>query len=226
VRVMTIGDCHCPAMKRGYLEFLKATADYWQPDHIVMIGDLVDWCCISYHDKDIGLPNAHREVAKARKQVAGIYAEFPDADWLLGNHDVLPNRRAADVGLPADLLRCHAEYWGVDGWRVHARYEYIKIDGVLYGHGERGAQGRMAAIGQATANFRSTVIGHLHANAGVEFAANEEFRVFGMSVGCGVDYKALAMSYGRRYTRKPIWGCGIVEDGVYPYFIPWDKRSR
>ena len=42
--VLIIGDTHAPCMRKGYIGFLKRTADEWQPDRIVHIGDLVDNC--------------------------------------------------------------------------------------------------------------------------------------------------------------------------------------
>ena len=50
---------------------------------------------------------------------------------------------------------------------------------------------------QAKDNFRSTVIGHFHSQAGAKWWANPEFRVFGMSVGCGIDVSRLQFEYGR-----------------------------
>lgn len=223
--VLIIGDTHCPCMRNGYVDFLKRTSDKYSPDRIVHIGDLVDWHNISYHETEAGARGVEKEVGKARKQVQELHATFPEATWLIGNHDALPERRAQTHGLPVDLLKKPDEYWQV-GWKVVNRMEHIKIDGVLYSHGETGPQGINAAINQAKNNFRSTVIGHLHGNAGVSWHCNPEFRVFGLAVGCGVDNSKLAMRYGRKFARKPVLGCGIVVDGKFPHFEPWILKSR
>jgi hypothetical protein len=47
-----------------------------------------------------------------------------------------------------------------------------------------------------------------------------------MSVGCGVNVKHPAMRYARNHVRRPILGCGIVEDGIYPTFIPMNLSTR
>lgn len=223
--VLVIGDTHAPCMRKGYVDFLKRVADAWGPDRIVHIGDLVDWHAISYHEKQAGTPTAEQEARLSRRQVQQIAEAFPKADWLIGNHDALPERRAQTHGLPVDLLKSNNEYWQI-GWKVHDRFSQLRIDGVIYSHGESGAQGLHAAYNQAKENFRSTVIGHLHGNAGVRWAANREFRVFGMSVGCGVDHKKLQMAYGRKFARKPFLGCGVVVDGRNAYFEPWLLKTR
>jgi hypothetical protein len=60
----------------------------------------------------------------------------------------------------------------------------------------------------------------------VRWWANPEFRVFGMSVGCGIDINRLQFEYGRKITAKPILGCGVVLNGRQAYFEPWLLRSR
>lgn len=212
-------------MKRGYVRFLQGIADEYQPDRIVCIGDLVDWHSISYHESHPALSSPVQEVRKARRQVKSLTDIFPKAEWLIGNHDDLVRRKARTCGLPDDVLVDPASYWGID-WKVHPRFSRFTIDGVEYSHGENGPQGQYAAINQAKARFRSVVIGHLHANAGVSYYCNGEFRVFGMSVGCGVDVDKMEMEYGKKFTRKPILGCGVVIDGKRAFFEPWLLKSR
>lgn len=224
-RVLTIGDTHCPGMRKGYVDFLLETAEAWEVDRVVHIGDLVDWAAISYHEKIPGLRGARAEFQAALKQVATIRDAFPEVDWLIGNHDCLTQRQAATAGLPGEVLRDYADLWEVE-WTVHDRYSKLLIDGVVYSHGEVGKGGQEAAIRQAKDDFRSTVIGHWHSAAGVRWWANHEYRVFGMSVGCGIDASQLQFQYGRKLPAKPILGCGIVIDGKAAYFEPWLLKSR
>ncbi|MEW4530616.1 metallophosphoesterase [Maioricimonas sp. JC845] len=224
-RVLIIGDTHCPGMRRGYVEFLQRIADRYAVNRVVHIGDLVDWASISFHERHPSLSNAAAEYRKARRQVAALARAFPDADWLIGNHDALTERQAIAAGLPPDLLRDYTDMWNV-GWSVHPRFSKVVIDGVLYAHGDSGRGGQDAAYRQARDNFRSTVIGHFHAQAGVKWWANPEFRVFGMSVGCGIDAARMQFEYGRKLPAKPILGCGVVIDGRRAFFEPWLLRSR
>lgn len=224
-RVLIIGDTHCPGMRRGYVEFLKRIADSYAVNRIVHIGDLADWSSISYHEKSPGLSNATAEYKKALKQVASLSRAFRKVDWLIGNHDALTERQAVTAGLPPQLLRDYRDMWEVD-WTVHPRFSKLVIDGVIYAHGDSGRGGQDAAFKQAKDNFRSTVIGHFHPQAGVKWWANPEFRVFGMSAGCGIDAGRLQFEYGRKLAARPILGCGVVIDGRKAYFEPWLLRSR
>ena len=174
-RVLVIGDCHCPGMRTGYVDFLKRVADSYSVTRVVHIGDLVDWASISYHEKSPSLRNASLEYSKARRQVATLTKAFPKADWLIGNHDALTERQAITAGLPPELLRDYADMWNV-GWSIHPRFSKLIIDGVIYSHGDSGRANQDAAYQQAKDNFRSTVIGHFHSQAGVRWWANPEFR--------------------------------------------------
>lgn len=219
-RVLIIGDTHCPGMKRGYVDFLERVADTHDVNRVVHIGDLVDWASISFHEKNPTLSNATREFKEAKRQVASLVKAFPKAEWLIGNHDALTERQANAAGLPSEVLRDFADLWDVP-WKVHPRFTKLGIDGVLYSHGDSGAAGQHAAFNQAKDNFRSTVIGHFHSQAGVKWWANPEFRIFGMSVACGIDQKKLQFYYGRKFSAKPILGCGVVIDGKRAIFEPW-----
>jgi len=216
-----IGDTHCPVMLDGYVDFLKQTFRDWKVTRVVHIGDLVDWAALSFHGTDPDLPSVRHEFDLANKQIKQLVKAFPKVDLLLGNHDVLPYRRAVAMGLGSNMLRSFNDYWGLPKtWKVHPRYHNLRIDGVIYRHGDQGPQSINAARNQALANFRSTVIGHLHQCGSVSWAVNQDSRVFGMSVGCGVDHHTLAMAYGRAYRFKPFIGCGIVVDGTVPYVEP------
>ncbi len=223
--VLTIPDTHCPGMRAGFVDFLKKIADRYSPTRIVHIGDLVDWGSISYHEKSPALHNASREFALAYKQVSQLAKAFPKADWMIGNHDSLTERQATTVGLPLEVLKNYNDLWGVK-WKVHPRFSKLMIDGVLYSHGDSGRGGQDAAMAQAKDQFRSTVIGHFHAAGGVKWWANKEFRVFGLSAGCGIDVDRMQFDYGRRFSAKPVLGCGVVIDGKRAFFEPWLLKSR
>ena len=223
--VLVIGDTHCPGMRRGYVGFLQGVADRYGVDRVVHIGDLVDWASICYHEKNPAIKDASGEYKRAKRQVAEIHRAFPSADWMIGNHDALTERQCVTAGIPPDLLRSYQDIWDV-GWTVHQRYAKLTIDGVTYSHGDSGAGGQDAAFRQARDGFRSTVIGHYHGQAGVKWWANPEFRIFGMSVGCGIDHRALQFEYGRKFSRKPVLGCGVVISGQRAFFEPWLLRSR
>lgn len=207
-------------MHPGYVTFLRTVYKNHNCNRVVHIGDLVDWASISYHPKAPSLKNSSEEFKKARKQVKEIHKAFPKATWLIGNHDALTERHANDVGLPMEVFKDYVEMWNVPGWRVVPRYGHVRIDGVIYQHGDRGRGGKMAAVLNMEAEYCSLVQGHLHAQSGVWYRANQRTLTFGMQVGCGIDHKAAAMQYGMKFNQKPIVGCGVVYEGRSAAFIP------
>lgn len=219
-RVLVVGDCHCPGMLDKYPAFLQSVYKNYRCNKVVFIGDVVDNHAISYHEKHPGLSSAAEEYKKAKKQVAELYKRFPVADWLVGNHDSLTERQAVTAGLLPEWIRDYKDLWKVPKWRVHARFSQLEIDGVLYEHGDAGSQGQFAAVKTSRSRFQSVVSGHCHAEAGVWWTCNSNSRIFGMNVGCGVDWKLLQFEYGYKFPRKPVIGCGIVLDGKQPIFVP------
>ncbi|MCP4776506.1 MAG: metallophosphoesterase [Planctomycetaceae bacterium] len=225
-RVLVIGDTHCPVMHRRYVTFLQEIAELWKIDEVVHIGDLVDWASISYHPKAPSLRNSQQEYVKAKKQVTQLYEAFPEATWIIGNHDALTERQLFDIGLPIEVLKDYREMWGVLNWEIIPRFGHHLIDDVLYMHGDKGRYGKFPAIMNAEAEFQSVVQGHAHSSAGVMYGANSNLRYFGMQVGCGVDYRSAAMSYGHKYAKKPILGCGVVIDGTTALFEPMNLGNK
>lgn len=218
-RTLVIGDMHAPVCRKDYIPFLKKTASKYNTNRTIMIGDLVDWHSISFHDKEYSMRDPEKEYADALKQVQRLYKVFPEVTWLIGNHDALTQRQANLVGLPISSLQSYAELWKVTGWEVIPRFGSIIENDVLYQHGDRGKGGLFPALANAKEEHISVVQGHYHMAAGVQFTANNRHRLFGMQVGCGIDVKSAAMNYGIKFNRKPIIGCGVVIGGV-PYFEP------
>ena len=219
-RVLVIADTHCPAMHHGYIDFLISIFHKHKCTRVVHIGDLVDWNAISFHEKDPSMPSAADEFVSAAKQVRAIHKAFPEVDYLVGNHSALPERKAQSVGLPPEVILNFKTLWGLDGWTIHPRFTDLVIDNVIYRHGDKEKGGQMSALKNAQAQFKSLVMGHLHAQAGINYHANQDDIVFGMNVGCGVDHHHPAMNYGRVYAAKPILGCGVVYSPKLAFFEP------
>ena len=219
MRVLAIGDCHCPGMRDDYVDFCLALKDSWDCNRVVFVGDVVDNAAISYHEKNPSLHSAEEESHRAKKQVQRLHEAFPDADWLIGNHDALTERQARTAGLPSMALKDYNSMWEVT-WRVHPRFSKLEIDGVIYAHGDAGKGGMYAAVKNSRDNFQSWVSGHCHSEAGVWWTVNQSSRVFGMNVGCGIDHELMQFEYGRKFNRKPILGAGIVLEGQLAFFEP------
>jgi hypothetical protein len=217
--VLAASCTHLPCMYKGYDRFLKKTADKWGVNKFIHLGDLFSWDSISFHEKNPSLYTSTDEFYLAQKQLKLIQGVSKKWEWFIGNHDCLPQRQAEKAGLSSHFLKSYQQLWEVD-WVVHSRFAKIEHDGVIYSHGEAGKGGQQAALKQARDNWQSTVIGHYHAQACVDWGANEHHLFFGASAGCGLDRKKLAMDYGMKFPAKPILGCVIVVNGKQAYFEP------
>lgn len=217
---LVIGDTHLPFEKEGYLDFCKRIHKAFECSRVVHIGDLVDNHAISYHEHDPNGKSPEDEMIEADEHLQPWIKAFPKLYLCRGNHDALVDRKCRTSGLP---LRCFKEFrdiWNLPKeWQDAFEWEF---DGVIYRHGT-GYSGKYGHMQAAVDARQSSVIGHLHSVAGVEYLANSKEVMFGMSIGCGIDRKKYAFRYGKDFRRKPILGCGVVSAskmGVNAQFIP------
>jgi hypothetical protein len=180
--VLAVGDLHAPFMHRDYPRFLRAVVGEFGPTRTVLLGDVVDLHALSRFTRNPSGLSAWDELKAARRQLAPLYDLFPDAAVCWGNHDTRIKDRAAEAGIPAEAVG------GMDailrhptGWEWRDRWE---VDGVTFEHGT-GYTGKDAHVKAANANMGPTVIGHIHAHAGIAYVANRKHLFYGFNVGCG-----------------------------------------
>ena len=215
--ILVIPDLHAPFEHPDALEFLLAVRKKYKPTAYVCLGDEGDFHAISEHDSDPDGLSAGAELTAMREHLAPIYKAFPEMAVCVSNHTARPFRKAYKYGIPKALIREYRDFMQAPcGWEWRDKWE---LDGVIYEHGE-GFTGRDAAIKSALGNMQSTVIGHVHSFAGVQFSANPKHLVFGLNSGCLIDVKSYAFAYGVKLKNKPIVGCSVVKDGTVPMFIP------
>jgi hypothetical protein len=181
---------------------------------------LVDFHSISVyaHNPDGFSPfNEHAETVKI---LGGWFKAFPDCSVCIGNHDERLEKAAWRHGLSSKYFKSFREVFEFpSGWKYE--FDFYRF-GVRIFHG-MGYSGKYAHINACVENGQSVVMGHLHANAGVMWTANETSLNFGLAVGCGIDRHAYAFNYGRDLRRKPILGCGVVTDsGRNAQFVPME----
>lgn len=220
MNVLVIGDTHIPFERKDYLDFCLETKKKYKCNKVVHIGDLVDNHAISYHEHDPDGMSPKEEMAQSDKHLEKWFKAFPNVLLCRGNHDRLADRKQKTVGLPSRVFKPFRDIWKLPkGWRDDWHF---LLDGVLYKHGT-GYGGKYPHIQAAHDNRCSTVIGHGHSVAGVEWSASDFDIVFGMSVGCGIDRDTYAMAYEKNFKRKPILGCGVVADnGQNSLFVPME----
>lgn len=220
--VLAIPDLHCPFHHIDAFAFLAEVKKVYKPDVVVNMGDLEDWHSISMHDHDPDGLSPGDELKALRLSIAPLKKLFPKMLICTSNHGSLPLRRAFKFGLPSELIKSYQDIiQAPKTWKIADTWE---IDGVIYEHGEAFA-GQQGAIKSANANMQSTVIGHIHAFAGIQYSANQKHLIFGFNVGCLIDRAKYAFAYGKKLKAKPIIGCGIIRNGI-PTFIPMQMDSK
>jgi len=202
-RLLVIGDLHCPFEKEGYFEFCLETYDKYACNQVIFIGDLVDSHASSRWESDPDGLSAKTELERAIEDLQKWRIAFPVADCIIGNHDRVVMRRAFSSSIPSVWIKSFNEVLGTS-WNWTERIEY---DGVQYVHGEGGT-----ARTKAKNDLQSTVQGHIHTQAYVEWMVGNRTKLFGMQVGCGLDRETYAAAYAKHYKKQAI-GCGVVIGG-------------
>lgn len=203
-RVLVIGDLHEPFCLDGYLEFCKEQYAKFNCNKVVFIGDVIDSHYSSYHETDPDGIGGGQELDMAIEKLALWYNAFPKAHVTIGNHDRIIMRKAFTSAIPKKWLKEYKEVLETPNWSFVDR---VVIDNVQYVHGEGGT-----ARTKCRADMMPTVQGHLHTQAYTEWYVGQNFKIFGMQVGCGIDHDSYAMAYAKR-GKKPAIGCGVVIGG-------------
>lgn len=220
MNILVIGDKHLPFEHRNYLDFCVQTKKQYKCKLIVDIGDHVDFHAISNHNHDPDGYSPFQELKETVKKARKWYKAFPKAHLCMGNHDERIERAAVKYGLSRSYFKSYRELFELPrGWNYQLDYY---MQGVRFFHG-MGYGGQYAHGKAAVEGGCSTVMGHLHSNAGTMYNANEKQVTFGLATGCGIDRHSYAFNYGRDFRRKPILGCGVVLDnGRDGMFVPME----
>lgn len=214
-RVLVIGDIHAPCTHPGYLSFCRDVRDQYDCDTVVFIGDVVDWTSVSFHAKHPSAPGPKDEYRLALDCINEWQSSFPLAYVTIGNHDERLMRLAESVGIPGSMLRDYADVWQTNGW---VWLHDLMIDNVYYFHGT-GRSGMYPAFNCAKQMGCSVVMGHTHTAGGIKWIVSPNTRRFGLDVGCGIDDRLYAFSYGKHMKSKSVLSCGVVLDGIGQHII-------
>jgi len=202
-RILVIGDIHAPFTLDGYLEFCEDMYARYNCNQVIFIGDIIDNHYASFHATDPDGMGGGDELDVAIEHVKMWSESFPVADVCIGNHDRIIMRKAFDSQIPSRWIKSYNEVLGTN-WNW---VEHIVYDDVQYIHGEGGT-----ARTKSKNDMMSTVQGHIHTQAYVEWSVGKMFKIFGMQVGCGIDSKSYAAAYAKNFKKQAI-GCGVVIGG-------------
>ena len=229
-RILCIADTHFPYHHRDTFSFLKAIRDEYDINTVTHVGDVVDNHYPSFHEKEAGCLGGSEEIKAARKACQKLEELFPEMKISLGNHDLLPKRKANSASVPLDWVACPNTVYGLEGGWDWKSSHYIP-----YGDNLKFLLVHSVGTNIKTSAYRyshSSVQGHHHSTFGVHYAADTDTLRWHMSVGCLIDPRSPAFQYDKNnIISRPILGSGIVLEGS-PHVVPmvlnksgrWDKR--
>lgn len=223
--ILIISDLHCPYQHKDASKFLAAVKKKYKPTRVILSGDEADFASISFHDHDPDLDAAGKELERAIEVLQPIYKLFPVAEVLESNHGSLVIRKALAHGLSRDYFRQPGEILKAPkGWTWHFDITTTLPNGTqCYFHHSKGANVKK----NSQAMGMSFVQGHHHESFDIQYWGNPNALLFGMTVGCLVDTKSLAMAYNKNNLRRPVIGVAVIVDSL-PILIPMvlDRRGR
>lgn len=217
---LVISDTHFPYAHPDTLEFLKALKQKLKPHRVVHIGDEVDHHAISFHDHSPDLMSPSNELEAASRALKQLAYTFPRVTVLESNHGSLVYRRASRNGIPRSVIKPYRDMLGLpQTWEWKSE---LIIDDIYFHHSRSGC-----ALKSAQSLGLNTVFGHHHNKMEVRYFKTPTKLLWGMFVGCLIDFKSLAFAYAKNQNFEPVLGCAAVVDGK-PCLFPMklNKQNR
>ena len=228
-RILVISDTHFPYHHQDTFAFLIKLKKVYKPDTIIHIGDEMDWHSVNVsHVINPDLPSPADELLIGRSLCGQLEKIFPKMVLLESNHGSMILRRAMAKGMSKFFIKDYNEILDVNsGWKWKEKHIIETDKGrVLFAH--QFSADVSKAVQQSA---MSCVQGHYHTVSTIKYVANNFHLNWGMSVGCLIDKKSLAMAYMKVNLAKPVLSCGVITEGI-PYIIPmvlkndgsWDRN--
>ena len=215
--IMVFGDIHIPYHREGSIEFLEAVKKKYNPTKVICTGDELDNHAMSFYDSDPDNPGAGDELDNSLHYLKQIYKLFEKVDLVDSNHGSMVFRKAKVGGIPLKFIRSMKDIIEApEGWNWHKDYTYTMINGqdLFVTHGLKKNTIKLAEqYGCCVAQ------GHYHEDSGIQYSSSPRQLIWGASVGCLVDDKALAFEYNKANMKRPILSCLIIINGI-PQIVP------
>jgi predicted MPP superfamily phosphohydrolase len=220
--ILVIPDLHHPfTHKKALSHCIKIYNDY-KCTKVISIGDIFDLYALSDYDHDPDGLSGGTETEKARDQIKGWIKAFPEMYICYGNHDLRLRRKALKSGISFRYLKALNDVFDIPNtWKWQETWRAFDV---LFQHGIY--TGANAAFKLAQSNRMSTVSGHSHSFAGIQWSASMIDLIYGFNVGCLIDIDTYAMKY-HKFPVRPTLGAGVICDrGRLPIWIPLDLGKR
>jgi len=214
-----ISDLHIPGHVEGALEFVQETGEKWGIKQWVAIGDIVDYHYISRFKSVVSAMNPIDEFYAAKDMIAEWYKAFPELFICTGNHDTIPYRQLATLGIPGDvMLRSFNNLYNTPNWVWRGSYQLF--DNTIVDHG-LGSAGMYGAKNTANKLGVSYIQGHTHGHGGTFNLPRPLKDAAAMNVGCLMDSDKYFAAYGKQYKIPVSLGMGVALADDEMYFIKY-----
>lgn len=229
-RIICISDTHFPYHHRDTFIFLRAVRDDYDINSVCHVGDVVDNHYPSFHEMEAGCLGGDEELREARIACRKLEEIFPVMKIALGNHDLLPKRKANAANIPLDWVNDPNTVYELEGGWDWSTSHYIP-----YGDNLKFLLVHSVGINLKVNAMRyshSSVQGHHHSTFGIYYNKDIDVTRWAMGTGCLIDPDSPAFSYDKKnVVSRPILGLGAVIEET-PMTIPmtltksgrWNKR--
>lgn len=226
-RWLVISDTQEPFGARHSITFIREVKRFFGilDENMMHAGDELDCLTGGMYPKDPdGDFTPKGEIHAGQERMKEYYDAFPLMNLAVSNHGLRWIKKATAAEIPSQLMRSYREIFKFpEGWQwreewiIKAKYSWRLIHGMGYS-GKDGA--RNATIDAGI----STVIGHLHSHAGVNYIQTQgrADMIWAMNVGCLIDPESYAFKYGKYSRFKGCRGIGVIlDDGRMPVWVPY-----
>lgn len=220
-RILILGDTHFPWVSQRALEEVYKFAAEFRPEHIVQMGDSVDFYAHSRFPRSHNVYTPKEEEALARKGLEEMWARLkgiaPGAKCyqLLGNHCARPLKQVL-TSVPTmehwieDYFRSFFSFEGVE--TIYDQRTELEISGIIFTHGFLGREGAHRDF-----YLKNTVVGHLH-KGWIQYRRFHGQTFWELCAGFLGEPESKAMTYNSSKMANYALGFGAI-DQYGPRFI-------
>jgi hypothetical protein len=204
--VLVIPDLHLPFSTDSHLQHCVKMKEKYKCGKVIFIGDIVDNHYSSFHTANPDELSAGQELDLVKLQIKKWHSYFPEATWIMGNHDAIPQRKFAEAKLSKQWLKGFNEVLGVN-WDIRKSLVY---NGVYYVHGEA-----MTAKAMAGKIGMPVVQGHRHSETYIQYLSQ---KIWALQSGICFNKYTYASDYAKESTETWVETVIVVEDKT-PHII-------
>jgi len=231
MKTLVIGDIHFPFEDKKTLKIVSRFIEDYEPDNIVINGDLLDCYSLSSFAKDPRIGKKMSDEIKMAKRYLQHLNSISDAKKYLifGNHEIRMNRFLVNKAPELIDLIDLETLLKTDGWDIincSNIENYINIDNWYIGHYDRVSKNSSYTVKNIMTDKGVNIIqGHTH-RLGAYYIRYMDRTLRGFEGGC-------LCSLNPVYTENPNWQQGLIvieNKNAYPIEIinhsfTWNNKT-